>query len=122
MGQLLSDDSRLYDALLDLFKSAPEKWWSSHEVINHPTIERFLKVYDNKRISNYLGNLYRRGTLRREGAGLHGFVDGSKYAFTLSSNESQSSLLVNKPNLRIADDGKHVTIELSNFIITIQQR
>lgn len=119
--ETLGDDSRLYDAILEVLKQDPAKWWSSNEVIYHTDLKKYLDAYGNKRLSNYLGNLARRGTVQREGAAAHECFDGSRYVYSLGA-EAMSSLLVNKPNMRIADDGKQIIIDLPGFIIRIDTK
>jgi len=122
MSNILNDDSHLYDAIINLLNTEPGKWWSSHEIMYHPAMKEFLENFGNKRVSNYIGNLYRRDVIKRQGAGAHACMDGSRYVYSIASDDSKSSLLVNKPNLRIAEDGKQIIIDLPGFTITIDSK
>lgn len=117
----LADDTHLYNALIAVIEERKGEWVSSHDIINHPRIKPFVDMHGAKRPSNYLGNLFRRSIVKREGASLHGCLDGSRYVYSVDAPE-KSTLLVNKANLKIADDGKYVVIDTPSLRVTIEQK
>lgn len=118
---IVIDDTHLYNALTKLLSENEGRWMSSHEIINHPSIVPFVDAFGPKRPSNYLGNLARRNVISREGASAHGCTDGSRYVYSINA-EAKASLLVNRSNLKIADDGKYVIIDTPHMRITIEQK
>lgn len=119
--EFITDDSHLYEVLLAVILEYQGQWVSSHTIINHPRVKPFVEEYGPKRPSNYLGNMFRRGVIRRESATLHVCSDGSRYVYSVDAPQ-KSSLLVNKSNLKIMDDGKYVVIDTPAMRITIEQK
>lgn len=81
------------------------------------------------RVSDYLGNLWRKGLVSRLPAPK---IEGTRarwlYAWkgqkgpAIYGTDYTPKILADRPALLISEDGRDITIELENLIITIRQK
>lgn len=80
------------------------------------------------RVSDYLGNLWRRGLLSRVASGAEGrgprwsYIWKDKVPPQLAAIGYVPKALVERPSLLISEEGDTIQIDLKEFVIIIQQR
>lgn len=124
-------ESGLYQALeAELKKSAqPMDCWMLYE---KPSVRAHAATVN--RVSDYLGNMWRKGQLSRLPAPSGDPTARSRWMYLwkgrkLAAPSIESAvdfdtkkLLVQRPNVEISEAGGSITIELPNLVITIKQR
>ena len=105
------------------------------DLFNKASIRRHAETVN--RVSDYLGNLWRKGKVVRLPAP-KGIGNKSRWMYTWKSQplprkadvplteaivfEPELDKLVGKPNVKVSDSGDTVSITLPNMIITIRSR
>jgi hypothetical protein len=99
---------------------------------DYPEVRELAK--DPRRVSDYLGNLWRAGTLSRLPAPRsENSAARWAYQYRAPKNELKNpnlhlvdytpkNKLVDRPEIKITEEGDAITIELHNFKITVQTR
>jgi hypothetical protein len=124
----------LYEALEKELRKAEEPL-NAAELFDFPSVREHAETIN--RVSDYLGNLWRKGLLMRLPAPR---MDGSKarwaYMWKDKGPKKKPKLdlsqaivyderverIINRPHMDISEDERQITIALQDWIITIQKR
>ncbi len=126
MNKVMQQDGHtFYEAILQVFNNNRDSWLSSVDIQNHSSIMEFASAFEDtatyqRRISNNLGNLWRRGLIKREASLKHGKMDGSRYSYCLTDQDADTVTVV-RDNMVINDDGKNLIINIPGYKITIEK-
>lgn len=126
MNQVMQEDGQtFYEAILQVFSSNRDTWMSSVDIQNDRSVMAFAEAFGDtatyqRRISNNLGNLWRRGLIKRETSLKHGKMDGSRYSYCLT-DQAADTVTVVRDNMTINDDGKNLIINIPGYKITIEK-
>lgn len=126
MNKVMQQDGQtFYEAILQIFSSNRDTWLSTVDIQNEVSIMTFVEAFDDtatfqRRISNNLGNLWRRGLIKRENSLKHGKMDGSRYSYCLNDQPADTVTVV-RDNITINDDGKNLIINIPGYKITIEK-
>jgi hypothetical protein len=122
----------LYQALEEELKKSKEPL-SCAELFDHNTVREHAASIN--RVSDYLGNMWRKGLVNRLPAPLGGNTR-ARWLYVWKGKKSPPKpdvseavedfmtkrVLVQKPSLEISEAGNNITIELPNLVITIKAR
>lgn len=120
----LHNEDGLFPALEAVMKESGEPM-DCHQLLEFESIRKL--GYTANRVSDYLGNMWRKGQLLRLPAGgdtrarwLYQWKD-SKVAKPTAQAVGQQ-VLASRPNLTITETGDTITIELPQFTLTIKSK
>lgn len=120
----------LYQALEKELKGSQEPL-SCAELYERMSIREYASSVN--RVSDYLGNLWRRGDVVRLPAP-RGITSRARWLYTWKGRKvvkpdkstaidfGAKKLLLQRPSLEISEAGANITIEMPHFVITIKQR
>jgi len=115
----------LYRLLEKLLRAAKEPK-NCNELFDNQEVREYAA--SPNRVSDYLGNMWRRGLLRRvpetdPGRGPRWrYIWKDKVPPELGAIDYLPKSLVDRPNLLISEDGDRIQIDLKEIVIIIQQR
>lgn len=124
----MKDEQNLYTALQKIFEGSPKRAFDCHALYDMPSIREVAA--SASRVSDYLGNMWRKGQLLRTAAPKNE-DSRSRWLYQWKSVPKRTphpaefvaadlgQRLLSKPTMEITDRGDTVVIELLNLTITI---
>lgn len=128
------NEGGLFQALLDILKKYDEPK-TSVELFDLPEIREHAESAN--RVSDYLGGLWRKGLLVRTPAP-RGLNSSARWMYALKDKNSaknkapapvyefqktkSSNAILDKPSIKITEDGGFITIDLPQLRITIESK
>lgn len=138
----IRDGFGIYGELEKLLKESPEPL-TCVDLYDHPEIQEHATTIN--RVSDYLGHMYRRGLLgrvvapkspnsqaryayywkepkRKQRAAVAASASSPQPDLAVTARSTTPTRLLDRPSIKITEDGSIVLIELPQLTITIQTR
>lgn len=119
-------ETGLYQVLEKILFEAKEPL-DCHQIYNMPEVRKYAA--SPARVSDYLGNIWRKGLVSRipnpetgRGAPRWKYIWKKKVAPNQQVIEYAPKLLVHKPTVLITEEGDTIQIEMPNLTILIKQK
>lgn len=119
-------DDGIYNALARVLQDAARPL-TCHDVFEDIEVQR-LAEGELKRVSDYLGNMWRQGAIKRVPAAYGIKTAKARYAYewprklgSVDVKMPKGDVIMDTPKIKITRDGRTVTLTLPNLTITIDQ-
>lgn len=128
-----NSEEGLYGAIESIMKGRPNQTFDCHELFEKPTVREHAETAN--RVSDYLGNLWRKGLLLRLPAPKDG-TSRARWVYQWKGGQARDeaivyrppaapgepSYLMKKPTIEISEQGGEIYIELPHLSIIISPK